>query len=75
MKEEERDIPVLAWLFLAPLLVGFVGLGLAFVGLIARHYESSAYWGIWFSIIGWSTFGLSFPLRWWAKRWSRRMRQ
>jgi hypothetical protein len=75
MNQEQKKITLLVWVLLGPWLVGFLGLGLAFVGLIARHQESSARWGIWFSIIGWGTFVFSFPLRWWLKRWSRRFRQ
>ena len=71
---DKGKVAILVWVFVAPLLVGFLGLGLAFVGLVARHYGSSARWGIWASIIGWSTFALSFPLRWGLKRWSRRFR-
>ena len=75
MKQDKRRITLLAWLFVAPWLVGLLGLGLAFAGLIARHYEASAHLGIWLSIIGWSMVVLSIPLRWWAKRWSRRLRE
>jgi len=75
MNQEQKKITLLVWVILAPWLIGILGLGLAFVGLIARHHKSSAGWGIWFSIIGWATFVLSFPLGWSLKRWSRRFRQ
>lgn len=44
----------MAWLFTGPFLVSFLGLGLVFVGWIARHNEPSAHWGIWCSIFGWT---------------------
>lgn len=74
MKEEERTLARMNWVFFASFFVAFLGLGLAFVGLLARGYESSRHWGIWFSIIGWSIFVASFVLRSWVKRWFRRLR-
>jgi hypothetical protein len=65
---------IVAWLFVAPFIVSFLGLGLAFVGLIARHYESSAHWGIWCSIIGWSMAIAGLALRPLAKRLEKRWR-
>jgi hypothetical protein len=59
-----RRLTIVAWLFMAPFLVSFFGLRLVFVGLIARHNESSAHWGIWRSIIG-----LSRSPAWFCAHW------
>jgi len=75
MKQDERIIERMNWLFYASFVLPFLGLGLAFGGLIARHYESSARWGIWCSVIGWGTVVASVVLRWWVKRWFRRLRE
>jgi hypothetical protein len=70
----KRRMTIVAWLFVAPFLVSFLGLGLVFVGLIARHSESSAHWGIWCSIIGWSVTIAGLVLRPLAKRLEKRWR-
>ena len=71
----KRRLTVLAWLFVGPFVVSFVGLAVAFVGLIARHHESSAHWGIWCSVGGWSLAIVGVALRPLAKRLERRWRQ
>jgi hypothetical protein len=75
MKQDQRAIERMNWLFIASFFLPFLGLGLAFAGLWARHYEPSAHWGIWCSVIGWSLFVSSYVLRWWLKRWFRRLRE
>src|SRR5262249_40799364 len=62
------------WLFLGPIALSFVGLGVVFVGLIARHYESSRHWGIWCSIIGWGLVFAGLILRPMLNRWSKKFR-
>ena len=69
-----RRLTILAWLFIAPFLASFLGLGLVFVGLIARHYESSVHWGIWCSIIGWTITITGLLLRPLAKRLEKKWR-
>jgi hypothetical protein len=75
MKQNERTIKRMDWWFYASFILAFLGLGLAFAGLIARHYEPPARWGIWCSVLGWTIFISSIALRWWVKRWFRRLRQ
>lgn len=69
-----RKLTILAWLFVVPFIVSFAGLALVFVGLIARRSESSAYWGIWCSIVGWSLAIGGLVLRPLARRLERRWR-
>lgn len=73
--EGNRKAALEPWLFVAPFVVSFLGLGLAFVGLIARHGKSSAHWGIWCTIIGWSLAFAGLALRPWAKHLSRKLRE
>jgi hypothetical protein len=70
-----RRLTLLAWLFVAPFIVAFLGLALALVGLMARQHESSSPWGVWCSIIGWSLAIGGVALRPLARRWEKRWRQ
>jgi uncharacterized membrane protein YgdD (TMEM256/DUF423 family) len=70
----KRRLTILAWLFIAPTVVSFVGLAIAFVGLVARHSKSSAKWGIWCSVVGWSLAVGGLCLRQLARRLEKKWR-
>lgn len=73
--EGNRKLALEPWLFVAPFVVSFIGLGFVFVGLIARHNKSSAHWGIWCSIFGWSLAFAGVALRPLANRLAKKLRE
>jgi hypothetical protein len=75
MNPDEKTIARMNWLFYASFFMPALGLVLALVGMIARSRESSAHWGVWVSLAGWTLVIGGFLLRGWVRYWFRKVQK